>query len=183
MAPYSEDGEPPFLEEWEEACTSLELLGATCISMLSESLKLYFTTWESELGFECKSFLPDEFSRKKGKGLVRGYKNCFGRVLNTDWSDCLVNFDLIEQIVLARNASQHPNDITSLKLGHGHKTLTFFLSEHEKKIVGMDSYGEFPWIGLTLVVTRETLFEAIRQVEMLCEWMEEPLFDVKFPNR
>jgi hypothetical protein len=46
---YSEDGEPPFLEEWVQANTSLEILGRGCLSMLLASLKLYFQTWESEL--------------------------------------------------------------------------------------------------------------------------------------
>ncbi len=52
--PYSEDGEPPFLDEWIRAKTSIEITGATCVSMLSEALKLYFKTWERELGLECQ---------------------------------------------------------------------------------------------------------------------------------
>jgi hypothetical protein len=35
--------------EWSEANTGLEMLGRTCVSMLSESLKLYFRCWEVEL--------------------------------------------------------------------------------------------------------------------------------------
>ena len=41
----SEDGEPAFMEEWLEASMALEMLGRTCISMLSASLQLYFKTW------------------------------------------------------------------------------------------------------------------------------------------
>jgi hypothetical protein len=40
--PFDEGGEPPFFGEWIRAETSLEILGRTCISMLSASLKLYF---------------------------------------------------------------------------------------------------------------------------------------------
>lgn len=29
--PYSEDGEPPFMEEWTDATMALEMLGRTCI--------------------------------------------------------------------------------------------------------------------------------------------------------
>ncbi len=54
VPPYSEDGEPPFLDEWIRAKTSIEITGATCVSMLSEALKLYFKTWERELGLECQ---------------------------------------------------------------------------------------------------------------------------------
>ena len=48
--PYSEDGEPPYLSEWIEADTALDVLGRACVSMVSASLKLYFETWEGQLG-------------------------------------------------------------------------------------------------------------------------------------
>lgn len=82
--------------------------------------------------------------------------------------------------VESRLGHSTPGDITSLKLGHGHATLTFFLNEREKQNLGKDVYGEFPWIGHTLVVTQDALFEALRQVETLGKWMEESLFDVKY---
>lgn len=186
--PYSEDGEPAFLTEWIEANTSLEILGAACVSMLSEALKLYFHTWERELRIECQKHLPDEFSRKKGKGFVNGYKVCFGHVLKTDWSDCPADFSLIEQIVLARNDAQHHQEITDLRLRHGGKLRQqhprpFFLSEHEHHLIESEDYVEYPWSNLPLVVSEEALFEAIRHVEMLAEWVEEPLFDVKYGRK
>src|SRR5438094_3656462 len=42
--PYSEDPEPPYLEEWMDAEASVEVLGLASISMLSDSLKLYLNT-------------------------------------------------------------------------------------------------------------------------------------------
>ena len=186
--PHSEDEEPAFLQEWSEANTSLEILGATCVSMLSEAMKLYFLTWERELGVECQKGLPDEFSRKKGKGFVNGYKACFGHILKTDWKDCPADFALIEQIALARNDAQHHKEITDLRLRHvgnlrEKHPLPFFLSEHERQLIEAEDYREYPWVSLSLVVTQEALFEAIRQVELLGEWMEEPLFDVKYGRR
>ena len=47
--PYREDGEPPYLDEWVEASDAVEVLGRSCLSMLSASLHLYFRTWEEEL--------------------------------------------------------------------------------------------------------------------------------------
>ncbi len=41
IPPYSEEGEPPFLDEWMRADESLEVLGQMCISMLSNTLHLY----------------------------------------------------------------------------------------------------------------------------------------------
>lgn len=39
--PYSEDGEPAFLEEWLDADISIQLVGISCVSLLSDALKLY----------------------------------------------------------------------------------------------------------------------------------------------
>lgn len=50
--PYSEDGEPPHLEEWLDADAALEMLGMACLSMLSDTLKLYFKTLQERvIGF------------------------------------------------------------------------------------------------------------------------------------
>ena len=49
VPPYSEDGEPPFLEEWVEADDSLQVLGYACINLLAAGFHLFFKTWESEL--------------------------------------------------------------------------------------------------------------------------------------
>ncbi|TIQ28745.1 MAG: hypothetical protein E5X48_31035 [Mesorhizobium sp.] len=183
--PYSEDGEPPFLEEWMEAKTSLELLGATCVSMLSGCLKLYFVTWEEQLDIKCRDHLPDEFNRKRGKGFVNGYKTCFGQLLKTDWSECPADWPVLEQIVLARNDTQHARSIYDLGPRHGYDVrdkhpLPFFLSEDEKRLIETDQLVELPWLGLSLVVTQEALFEAIRQVEILADWMEEPLSELRY---
>jgi hypothetical protein len=41
VPPYSEDGEPAFLDEWIEADESLQVLGYSCISMLAAALHLW----------------------------------------------------------------------------------------------------------------------------------------------
>jgi hypothetical protein len=69
--PNSEDSDPPFMEEWTEAREGLEIVGRTCISMLSASLQLYFKTWERELGVTCnvdvgKRLKTDLCSRRAG---------------------------------------------------------------------------------------------------------------------
>jgi hypothetical protein len=55
IPPYSEDGEPPFLDEWIEADESLQVLGYSCISMLSAALQLYLITWANEIGFPASN--------------------------------------------------------------------------------------------------------------------------------
>lgn len=40
--PYSEDPEPPFLREWMDAKTAIEIVRQSCVGLLSDSLKLFF---------------------------------------------------------------------------------------------------------------------------------------------
>lgn len=180
--PYSEHGEPPFLEEWLEAQTALEVLGRTCISMLSGSLQLYFKTWESELGVQWR---PGERKQAFKNGFVQGYRMCFGEVLNLSWDDCPVNLAILEQIVLARNLDQHPRHITTLDVRHSqrdrerHPNL-FFVSDIERKMF-VDPDTGVTWMSPTVHVSRETLFAAIDQVEALGGWLEGRMFAAKYP--
>lgn len=181
--PYSEDGEPPFLAEWIDANTSVELIGLSCVSMLSESLKLYFMTWERELGIRCSGELAKEF---KQFGFLHGYKLCFGQALEIDWALCPADFDILEQIVLARNRSQHPDNILDMKVRHSGRDrekypMPFFVSEYEKQMLGAGGLQEVRWINPSLAVSRETLLIAIAQVERLAGWLEDQMFTAKYP--
>ena len=56
-----------------------------------------------------------------------------------DWADCPIRFDVIEQVVLARNWAQHGGYLSSLIVPHDSKTLRkhpqpFFANEDELKI-------------------------------------------------
>ena len=57
--PYQEDGEPRYLSEWVEATEAVEVLGRSCLSMLSASLNLYFRTWEQWMQAVAMEPRPD----------------------------------------------------------------------------------------------------------------------------
>jgi len=185
--PYSEDPEPPFLQEWLEADEALEVLGRNCISMLSESLKLYFTTWEAQLWRDrpCETHFKKLF---KENGFLHGYRACFSEALTINWDECPADFSILEQITLARNADQHPESITTIRVSHNeyarrkHPQL-FFVRESEKDLMRDPDYAAGPWFDPTLHVSSETLLEAITQVERLADWLEERILDAKFPRR
>lgn len=181
---YSEDGEPPFLDEWIEAGELLDITGRCCISMLSASLQLYFRTWEYELGLNCSEICKATF---KTKGLIAGYRACLAKAARIDWSCCPADLPIIEQVVLARNRDQHPENITTVRVTHAKKdwkkyTQPFFLSERE---MGLFRDGETPGIFMTPVlhISRDKLMTAVKQVECLCEWLEDQLLDAKYPSR
>ena len=176
--PYSEDGEPPFLVEWSEAHMALEVLGRTCVSMLSASIQLYFKCWEAELGVTWK---PGERENAFKSGFIEGYKVTFGELLGLDWGDCPVDFGVLEQVNLARNRDQHPDDVTSMRITHDRKTRErfselLFVSESDRKMFEDPDMAGISWMSPAVHVSREALFTAIEQVEKLGEWLEERMF-------
>lgn len=179
--PYSEDGEPPYLEEWMLADEESEVLGRTCLSMLSPSLQLYFKTWECELGIRWKE---GERERAFRNGFLKGYQICFGEVLGLSWDECPADLDLIEQITLARNRDQHPEHISTMGVDHTRKDrekhpYLFFVSETDRKMYADPELDGIFWMSPSVYVSREMLFAAIEQVETLAEWLEEHMRAVR----
>lgn len=169
--PDAATGEPAFTDEWLRAQTGLEIIGQTAISMLSETLKIFFVTHEKNAGLNCvKEVGQDVF----GKGFIRGYRTCFAQH-GVDWSQCPVDFSILEQIVLARNASQHVSCITYTRANHTLKALQkhpspIFVSEYEREL--MERLGGSWMIEPSVHVTREALEKAIEEVEKLASWLE-----------
>ncbi len=169
--PYSEDGEPAFLVEWLDADTGLEVLGLACISMLSDTLKLYFNTLASRvIGFS--------FQNKKQKGgFVPAYFEALGEILDTDWSDCPADRALIEQIVLARNRGQHGEDLTSFTVTHDKATIAkhprpFFIDETEMSAATTETGSLASFLMPTIKISAAALETAMSEVEMLAEWID-----------
>lgn len=86
--------------------------------------------------------------------------------------------------MLARNRDQHPEDITTVWVAHTAKDLKgyphpFFLSAQEAKLFQV---GDAPSLLMlpSIHVSRDALMTAIEQVECLCNWLEEKLFDAKW---
>jgi hypothetical protein len=170
--PETMSEEPPFLEEWLRAKTGLEVVGQTSVSMLSESLKVFFATHEMNAGLDCKSSCgANIFAR----GFIHGYKACFAKH-GVNWSNCPVNFEVLEQVVLARNASQHVNHITDTRVNHSPSTLRkypspLFISDYEKEF--MKSRVGSWMMDPAIHVTRADLYLAIDEVEKLAAWLHQ----------
>jgi hypothetical protein len=182
IPPYSQDSEPPFLTEWLEANEMLQVTGRCCLSLLSGSLQLFFKTWERNLGIECGKHCGTAFKR----GLVQGYKECFSALPRVDWSTCPVELNLLEQVVLARNRDQHPENIWTLNVTHSERDLRshpspFFIHEDERGLLGDDEDSRM-LMSAHLHVSAELLEAAVTQVETFCEWLEHQLFRAMYPN-
>jgi hypothetical protein len=182
VPPYSEDSEPAFLTEWLEARDFLEVTGRTCVSMLAASLTLFLRHWEKQLCLSCKDMDKNVFKT----GMLNGYRKCFEAVSQVSWDTCPVNLDLIEQVVLARNRDQHPEDIWGLGVSHSEDDREkypslFFIEDQERDLIG--DAGEYaPCMSARLHVSGEKLEQAIREVEALAVWLEDCLVRVQYPN-
>ncbi len=176
IPPYSEDGEPPFIEEWMDAQQGVETVGHACISMLSSSLHLFLKSWVTRL--ENVHGMKFNANFKK-KGWFNGYIQIFSK-LELSLSQCGANLDVVEQITLARNRVQHPDELTQWRLDHSECDLKrfpkpFFANETEIEMASRDGDGSSAWwlIRPCVKSSKGKIFEAINQVELLCAWLEQ----------
>lgn len=172
---YSEDGEPPFLEEWMDAEQGVDAIGHACISMLSSSLQLFLKSWVNRLEKDRSIKFNLDF---KKKGWFNGYKEIFAQ-LDLPLSQCSTDLDVIEQVVLARNRVQHPEDLTTLRVNHSESDLKrfpkpFFTNETELEMAMRDDDDSIAWwLRPSVKPTREKIFAVIYQIEAFCSWLEE----------
>ncbi|MBP3062723.1 hypothetical protein N5E99_19510 [Pseudomonas chengduensis] len=179
--PYSEDPEPLFLTEWLDAKTGIETVGHTALSMLSSSLQLFLKEWVKRL--ERQHGMKFDVNFKKN-GWLNGYLEIF-KQLELHIAQCPADISIIEQVTLARNRVQHPEQITNLNICHSNDDLKkyprpFFAQEQEMSLSSSDEQDPTSWwLPLSLASTKEKIFEAIAQVESLCSWLESEYWNAR----
>ena len=183
--PYVESGEPAFLDEWIEADEAVAVLGRSCLTMVSLSLHLYFRTWEKEIGVRWET---EELERAFKKGFLRGYRTYFEKVLGQPWADCPADLELVEQIILARNRDQHPEEIMTMHVEHGKKDLAqyprpVFMSEYDLNLLDDVDLERGYLITPTVHVSSKTLRRAIAETEKLAAWLEEHMLAYLYHKR
>ena len=188
--PGYEDAEPPYLDEWTEAEDSINVVGQSCVSLLSSSLHLYVQEWISELtrraGEEQLLDLgigfpkDDDNGQAFKKGWINGYREYCAK-MGVNWSSAPSDLTLLEEIVLARNSVQHATDISSIparQLADRARTHPGFFADP----IELAMFSRFEHVEslrpVRLSVTQEKLFAAIDEVERFCEWL-----DVQHPLR
>ncbi len=174
---YSEDGEPPFLDEWIEADESLQVLGYSCISMLAATLHLYLRTWETVLGAPVGDSFKPEFK----KGWLNGYKAYFAVRFGVDFVKAPADLAVLEEIVLARNRIQHSDDVVTPRASYLPTDLeklprAFFVSETERGLFSDAEEAEKSWLFPPSVhITEEKFNRAAVEVERFSGWLESEI--------
>ena len=174
VPPYSEDPEPPFLEEWLEASAGIQAVGHAALSMLSSSLQLFLKEWVGRLEKDHGMEFNVDFRKK---GWFNGYLKIFEEI-ELPLNECPANLEVIEQVALVRNRVQHPEEITNLDIRYSDSDLKkyprpFFAEVREIAEVGSEEAESLSWwLRPTVDSSRENVFEAVDQVESLCNWLE-----------
>lgn len=189
IAPYvplcnEDDDEPPFLDEWLTADAGVNTVGQISVSMLSSSLQLFLKAWVRRLE-KNHGISFDKICFKKGWFI--GYLDLIQEVgLNLD--NCEADLEIIEQIILIRNRIQHPEQLTTISISHSDSDLAkfpnpYFANIKELEIIELiDGESSDWWVKPSIMPTQDKVFEAIRQVEILCNWLESGYFDVQRTN-
>ena len=138
--------------------------------MLSASLNLYCRTWEKELSIR--------WANGERKSAFRNrYLNCFEAILEQGWEDCPADLALVEQITLARNRDQHPDEILTLRVRHVCADLNkyprpFFMSEFDQALLDERELEHGFLMNPSVDVSPERLKLAINETELLASWLD-----------
>lgn len=169
--PYDESGEPAFIQEWQEAITGLQSIGITSLSMVSSALQLYLAEWVIRI------------ERGRGEYKLQGKGGWFKKYLNlleeagVQLRNSPVNLDILEQMILARNRGQHPEDLSSLDLCHSKHDLEKYPSPyfaHESDLTQTNLNGEDSswWITPRIYIDEVKLSHIATEVTKFGRWME-----------
>lgn len=178
--PDYDSGEPAFLEEFMRAEQTRELVGLLAVSLLSDTLKLYFEELERDIGVK---FENDKARKAHFKlGWVEAYRQILEHVMGDAYATCTIRFDLIEQVVLARNDFAHNTDFVIFQTQHNRQTLKkhpnpLFVGPRYEPLAEddeTDSEHAPLWPRSEKVeVSAEALMIAIEEVEKLADWVQE----------
>ena len=151
----------------------MEVLGRSCLSMLSASLNLYFLTWEKEPSIRWADGERKSAFRNR-------HLNRFETILEQGWEGCPADLDLVNQITLARNRDQHPDKIMTLRVRHASADLNkyprpFFMSEFDQALLDKCELEHGFLLNPSVDVSPERLERAITETELLASWLEKRL--------
>lgn len=167
---YDESGEPQFIYEWVQAKDGIEAVGLASVSMLSSALQLYMNGWldreEERPGVRL-------VKRKGNNGWFHALKDAIEHH-GVDFTQCPIDVDVLEQMVLARNRTQHSDDITSNSVRHLRKDLNKFQSHvfvSPSDVAIVNSGNTFSWVRV--YVDESTFNNVADTLEVFCTWLEK----------
>jgi hypothetical protein len=158
------DTEPPFLTEWEDADDAISVVGQAALSLVQASLREYLDAFIELSRIKLPAGKGDWFAR---------YKAFFLERYGIDWDAGPVLTAQIEEINLTRNDIHHTGrefGMTRRQSREHYRRFPdgIFTDEYDRRM-----YAGFEDPKLRIYVTAENLREAIRRVEVFCEFLEK----------
>lgn len=168
-----ESDEPPYMQEWMDAHDGLFVVGQASVSLLSDALKLYFN------GLQAAGYITlsdAERSSMRRNGFVRSHLDAVIRTYNLEQGNHSAAIDTLEQIVLARNLSQHGSSLTTIGERHPERDLQrfssmIFASEAEENL-WRTSGGQLSLLSPRLQIDAKSLKLAIEASVQVVKWVD-----------
>ncbi len=167
--PESAD-EPAFLEEWVNAGSAANIVGAACLQLLHSTLQSFLDEYMKQIGcYDTTQLLKS----MKVKGPFQKYRALFSDKFGIDWANSGADINLLEQVVFARNDFTHNLDLTSLEASQ----TPHHWKRHPDSAFTDPAWRELvPSTGAPLVVTRDKLADAINALGALCKYLDSERF-------
>jgi len=162
--PEIDDGEPPFLVEWQEATQSLNIEGQAALKIVQAALREYLSSFVGMYGIPLTA---------KGKNWFEKYNRHFLDAYNIDFEKAPIPLDELEEVNLARNDTEHSGEPFGMTRRQSEQHARrfpggLFVDEIEKQLF-QESDDLWP---KRIEVTEAGLKEAIRRVETFCEFLD-----------
>jgi hypothetical protein len=161
----SEDLEPPYLEEWDEAKESVNLVGQAALTLVQSALRQYLDGFVS---------LSNRAAPAGSGNWLARYKKFFLNEYGIDWEAGPVSTVDLEEINLARNDIQHTGDSFGMDRRQSKDHQLRFPEGIFINYVDKSFQRELPspW-GSRIDVTSYNLKEAVRRVESFCQFLDD----------
>lgn len=115
----------------------------------------------------------------KNQGWPNGYRAFYAAHGATPFEEGPFDFSLIEELVLARNSTQHPDSLVFDTPRYSDDALAkmrspFFVSDRESALIEENDGETRQWLCRPSInVTSEKFLYAIDQVSVFVEWLEK----------
>lgn len=167
-----EDGEPPFLAEWQDADESVNILGKSCLCLLQNAfvncLKGFYDHYaplDETVTWETVRSIRSWFEK---------YRRLFLGRYGIDWAASGTDLDFIQQINFARNDIQHRGTFYDLEHRQNEEYFnrfpaSIFANELERELYPATGEAAQPY---RITVSRDNLFAAIQAIEDFCTYLD-----------
>jgi hypothetical protein len=163
--------DPPFLEEYQQAAESIEVIGHWCLCMVYASLRAYLEEYLAEMARDYRQAfedLPARLASKKAKSWFERHRLLFLDEMGIDWRKGPVKLEDLEHLNLARDDVTHNVDVMSI---YAYQTERH-AARYPKGLFIDDLWSRLN-LGGRIRVGRDELSQALGMGGDFCAWLEE----------